>query len=224
MQSHWNTRPGKRQPKWCAVRKQALLAPQRCPHRRKNTNTGKGEPMASLRRMVKKKERKKKKKVTTLPMHFLCVKLKVKVLVAQLCLTLSDPMDCSSPGSSVHGISQARALEWISIFFSRGSSLPRNWTQVSRIAGRFSTSWATRDPKEFLKWLYKSTLTWTVCENQTVLYPHHHLILCPLYFNHFSDYFNFHILNHSWSWACVYWLFVYFLLRCVKYFFELAFY
>ena len=46
----------------------------------------------------------------------------VKVLVAQLCLTLFDPMDGSPPGSSVHGILQARILEWVAIAFSRGSS------------------------------------------------------------------------------------------------------
>ena len=48
--------------------------------------------------------------------------LKVKELVAQLCLTLWDPMDCSLPGSSVHGILQARILEWFAISFSKGSS------------------------------------------------------------------------------------------------------
>ena len=48
--------------------------------------------------------------------------LKVKVLVVQLCLTLCDPMDCSLPGSSVHGILQARILEWLAISYSRGSS------------------------------------------------------------------------------------------------------
>ena len=47
---------------------------------------------------------------------------KVKVLVAQSCPTLCDPMDCSPPGSSVHGILQARILEWVAIPFSRGSS------------------------------------------------------------------------------------------------------
>ena len=45
----------------------------------------------------------------------------VKVLVTQSCLTLCDPMDCSLPGSSVHGILQARILEWVAIPFSRGS-------------------------------------------------------------------------------------------------------
>ena len=56
--------------------------------------------------------------------------------VAQLCLTLCTPMDCSLPGSSVHGIFQARVMEWIAISFSRGSSWPRNQTRVSRIVGR----------------------------------------------------------------------------------------
>ena len=61
------------------------------------------------------------------------------------CSTLYDPMDCSPPGSSVHGILQARILEWITIPYSRGSSQPRDWTEVSCIAGRFSTVWDTRE-------------------------------------------------------------------------------
>ena len=64
------------------------------------------------------------------------------VWVTQSCLTLCDPMDCSSPGSSVHGILQARILELVAISFSRGSSWSRNQTQVSCIAGRFFTIWA----------------------------------------------------------------------------------
>ena len=68
-----------------------------------------------------------------------------KKKVAQSCLTLCDPMDCSLPGSSVHGIFQARILEWVAISFSRGSSWPRDWTQVSRIVGRCFTIWATRE-------------------------------------------------------------------------------
>ena len=51
---------------------------------------------------------------------------KVTVLVAQPCLTLCDPMDCSPPGSSVHGILQARMLEWVTMPSSRGSSRPRH--------------------------------------------------------------------------------------------------
>ena len=65
--------------------------------------------------------------------------------VAQSCPTLCDPMDCSLPGSSVHGIFQARVLEWVSISFSRRSSWPRDRTQVSRIVGRRFTVWATRE-------------------------------------------------------------------------------
>ena len=63
----------------------------------------------------------------------------VCVLVSLLCLTLCDPMDSSPPGSSVHGILQARMLEWVAIPFFRGSSRPRDQPQVSCIAGRFFT-------------------------------------------------------------------------------------
>ena len=67
------------------------------------------------------------------------------VLVAQLCLTLCDPTDCSPPGSNVLGIFQARILEWVAIPFCRGSSWPRDQTQLSCIADRFLTVWATRE-------------------------------------------------------------------------------
>ena len=56
-----------------------------------------------------------------------------------------DPKDCSPPGSSVRGISQARTLEWAAVSFSRGSSQPRNRTQVSCIGGRRFNLWATRE-------------------------------------------------------------------------------
>ena len=65
--------------------------------------------------------------------------------IAQSCPTLCDPMDCSLPGSSVHGIFQAIVLKWIAISFSRGSSWPRDWTQVSRIVDRRFIIWATRE-------------------------------------------------------------------------------
>ena len=74
------------------------------------------------------------------------------VLVSQFCLTLCDPLNCSPPGSSLHGILQARVLEWVAISFYRGSSWPRDWTQVSYIAGRFFTLWATRKAVSWLKW------------------------------------------------------------------------
>ena len=72
-------------------------------------------------------------------------KMCVYVLVTQSCPILWDPMDCSPPGSSVHGILQARILESVAISFSRGSSRPRDWTWVSCIAGRFFTIWASRE-------------------------------------------------------------------------------
>ena len=62
-----------------------------------------------------------------------------------VCPTLCDPVDCRPPGSSVHGFLQARILEWVDIPFSRGSSQPRDWTQVSCIAGGFLTIRATRE-------------------------------------------------------------------------------
>ena len=65
--------------------------------------------------------------------------------VTQSCPTLCDPMDRSLPGSAVHGIFQARVLEWVAISFSRGSSQPRDWTWVSHTAGRHFTTWATRE-------------------------------------------------------------------------------
>ena len=76
-----------------------------------------------------------------------------KALVSQLCPTLCDPMDCSPPGSSVHGILQARILEWVAISFSRGSSQPRDWTQLSHTAGRLFTHWATREATEQQQWV-----------------------------------------------------------------------
>ena len=63
--------------------------------------------------------------------------------VAQSCLTLCDPMDYT-----VHGILQAKILEWVAFPFSRGSSQPRDWTQVSCTAGGFFTNWAIREAQE----------------------------------------------------------------------------
>ena len=67
--------------------------------------------------------------------------------VAQSCPTLYDPMDCNLQGSSIHGIFQARILEWVAISFFRGFFQPRDWTRVSRIAGRRFTIWATKEAK-----------------------------------------------------------------------------
>ena len=77
-------------------------------------------------------------------------------LVIQLYLTLCDPIDCSPPGSSVHGILQTRILEWVAILFSRGSSQPRDQTHVSCFAGRFFALWATREtPNKIKSIVYK---------------------------------------------------------------------
>ena len=62
-------------------------------------------------------------------------------------LTVHNPMDCSPPGSSVHGILQTKILKWVTISFSRGSSQPRDRTWVSWTAGRFLTIWATKEAK-----------------------------------------------------------------------------
>ena len=82
--------------------------------------------------------------------------MKVKVLVTESCVTRCKPMDCSA-----HGILQARILKWVAIPFSTGSSRPRDWTQVSCMAGRFFTTWAI--------WYHLSHLIYTV--NQKIFPP-----------------------------------------------------
>ena len=83
-----------------------------------------------------------------------------KVKVTQACPSLCDPMDYT-----VHGILQVRILEWIAFSFFRGPSQPRDWTQVSRIVGRFFTSWATREAcscihvEKYETWSYFTSCT-----------------------------------------------------------------
>ena len=89
---------------------------------------------------------------------------KVKVKVTQSCLTLCDPM--SPPVSSVHGILQARLLEWVTISYSRTSSPPRDQIQVSCIAGRFCTIWDSRERKSQLMW---QTLLLPILRNRHTL-------------------------------------------------------
>ena len=89
--------------------------------------------------------------------------LLVLVLVAQSCLTLCDPMDCMDCGllgSSVHGILQARILEWVSISFSRGSSKAKDRTWVSCIVSRFFTVWATREVNSH--WMSLNKTVWCI--------------------------------------------------------------
>ena len=100
--------------------------------------------------------------------------MKVKVLVAQSCPTLCSPMDYSSPGSSVHGVLQARILEWVAIPFSRRSSQLRDRTRVSLTACRFFTIWATREACKIQAedWLILKILQWIIILWNTVLgYP-----------------------------------------------------
>ena len=82
--------------------------------------------------------------------HFLLQRMKVKSEreVAQSCPTLCKAVDCSPSGSSLHGILQARILEWGAIAFSRGSSWPSDWTRVSHISGRCFNLWARREAHE----------------------------------------------------------------------------
>ena len=83
--------------------------------------------------------------------------------VSHSCPTLCHPMDYSLPGSSVHGIFQARVLEWVAIAFSRGSSQPRDRTQVFHIVGRSFTIWATREvlfSKEVVK--FQGIFSWSL--------------------------------------------------------------
>ena len=79
---------------------------------------------------------------------------KVKLLVAPLCPTFVTPMDCNPPGSSVHGISQARILQWVAISFSRVSSQPCT-------AGGFFTNSATSEVK-LLSCVRLFATPWTV--------------------------------------------------------------
>ena len=91
--------------------------------------------------------------MTTQKMRYISVKWSE---VAQLCLTLCNPMDCSLPGSSFQGIFQAIVLECGAISFSRGSSWPRDRTQVSQVIDRCFTIWATGEVLNISVWLNNS--------------------------------------------------------------------
>ena len=93
----------------------------------------------------------------------------LKVLVTQSCLDSLWPHGCTLPDSSVPEILPARILEWVAIPFSRGSSQPRDQTQVSWFAGRFSTIWATRETP---------LLLWTFQITQCALWTSIFLIIC----------------------------------------------
>ena len=93
-----------------------------------------------------------------------CIDSESESEVAQSCPTLCDTMDCSLAGFSLHGILQARVLEWVAISFSRGSSRPRDWTQVSWIPGRRFNLWATREAQWFeVKSVCSTWKAWNQC-------------------------------------------------------------
>ena len=89
------------------------------------------------------------------PCFFWC-QWKAVCVHAQSCPTLCNPMDCSLPGSSVHGILQARILEWVVISFSRGSSQPRDWTYISCTSRQILYHWATRSHLSLLTFCFWS--------------------------------------------------------------------
>ena len=96
-------------------------------------------------------------------------------LVTQSCQTLWDPMDCSPPGSFIHGILQARVWEWVAIPFSRGSSQPRDWSWVSHITGRFFNIWSTREAlmenSFFTEYILWACITYRQCCYIQVCHP-----------------------------------------------------
>ena len=106
--------------------------------------------------------------------------------VAQPCLTLCDPMDCSLPGSSVHGIFQARVLEWTAISFSREPSQPRDRTWVSCVVDRRFTIWATREAQYKISNSTRQHHLYNTCE-----YPLGGKNLSSLFFFKVFSYFQF---------------------------------
>ena len=98
--------------------------------------------------------------------------LRCGCLVAKLCPTLCNLMDYSPPGSHVHGISQARILEWVAISFFRVSSRPRDWTGVSCLAGRFFT--AKPPGKPYNSIIFSLIVKWDKCSTWGLLPSSNH--------------------------------------------------
>ena len=103
---------------------------------------------AVIKTIPKKKKCKKAKWLSEEVLQTAVKRRESESEFTQSCPTLCDPIDCSLPGSSVHGIFQARVLEWVAISFSRRVSQPRDWTRVSRTVGRRFTIWATREAEK----------------------------------------------------------------------------
>ena len=103
---------------------------------------------------------------------------------AQSYPTLFDPMDCSPPISSVHGILQARILEWVAISFSRGSSLPRDWTHISCISCIACGFFTTRAMGEVQSWPISISLGYLTCQplvSSSVKYEYYYSVIKLLY-------------------------------------------
>ena len=95
----------------------------------------------------------------------------INVLITQLCPTLCNPMDCILPGSSLHGILQARILEWVSISFSRGPSQPRDWTCISCIGRQILCHWSHLGSMTNHKYLLNKQISeWKIIELHFWLY------------------------------------------------------
>ena len=118
------------------------------------------------------------------------------------CPTLCSPRDCSMPGSSSHGVFQARILEWIAISSSRGSSWSRDWTPVSWVAGRFFTSEPPGKPyllnncilvicNYYIK-LLCYILIILICINVDSILRYINIVLTLIYYNYYI------IINNYW--------------------------
>ena len=110
----------------------------------------------------------------------------------------------ATPWTVVHEILQARILEWVDFLFSRGSSQPRDWIQVSLIAGRFFTSWATREAQWMWEldykegWVPKNWCFWTVVLEKTLESPLDWKEIKPV---NSKGTLNSHGKDECWSWS-----------------------
>ena len=115
--------------------------------------------------------------------------------VTQLCTTLCDLMDCSLPGSSIHGIFQARVLEWVAISFSRGSSRPRDRSRVSLVAGQWFTALLSEPPGK------------VACELSAIVWHFEHCLALPFFrvgmkTNLFQSYGHCWVFQICWHMEC----------------------
>ena len=122
---------------------------------------------------------------------------------SQSCPTLCNPVNCSLPGFSIHGIFQAKVLKWVAISFSSGSSQPRDRTQVSHIVGRHFTIWATREvlPNHVLKVYRQNSVLLQTC-NFLMWFKFSNCVYLFIYFyfHHMYIYYIFRkTKKHNWK-------------------------